>query len=335
MLSNLYKNKILSSNTLKKLLEEDEQLQNKNHAINALIRHQKKHLSLINDAYEQLNRIKSKTIEIDGIDFEVDFNQLRKQNTIAEINKKTIESQNCFLCPEYLYPEQMGIKMMDFIAFLNPRPIYINHLTLVKEHKPQHIKKSIVSSMVKLTKDIYPYRLLYNSPGSGATMSTHMHLQAIPYKAPIENEFIKRENVVKLKNNNIHVLKFPSRVLVVEGENKDVVKDISEILNEIKNLRYLDEEWGRHIVSIWGRYLPEKDIHQFFVIPRSKWRSHDYGLEEDKIACSPGTLEMCGKIIVANKSTFDKMDEKLIRRILDEVSMRKGNFEELIKRLFS
>lgn len=334
MLERIYKEKILKNSELTDFLRTSEKPNHKIHFIDALLRHQLTYWKQLHDSYNELSQIKSKNVTIDGINFEVDFNPLRKINTTANINKKNIESRKCTLCPNNFYEGQRGVIVENFLVIPNARPIVANHLTFIYKHKPQCINNKIISQVLNVIREIYPYRILYHSAEAGASIPNHFHLQALPYKIPIETEFLERKVEKNLKKGGVFTLNFPSRALLVESSDAaEMNKTVSNILDEIKNLGYLDKEWRQHMVNIWTVYSEEKNKYRMFIIPRSKWRPHDYGLEEGKIACSPGTLEMCGKIIVANESTFNRMNEKLIRRILDEVSMKKDDFEELIRRL--
>lgn len=333
-LEDYYKKKILKKDDLILFFEEEES-DNKTHPVNILIRHQIKHWPLLASAYEDLKRIKSKTIMVGKSWFEVNYNPLRKVNVTAKVDRKTIESKNCFLCPHYLYDEQKGVMLEDFLVIVNPRPVAFNHLTIIGKHQRQHINSNVVSQMLKLAEKIHPFRLLYNAPGTGASIPNHFHFQAISIELPIENPHLNiMETVASQDGLNVYVPEFPSRVLVVEGNNPEKITNIiSQILVEMERIGCVDKEWGEHMINIWVSYSQKKDSYRVFVIPRSKHRPHGFGEGKDEIAVSPATLEMCGKFIVINQATFDKCDQHLIKKVLDEVCLPEEDFNKLSRNI--
>jgi ATP adenylyltransferase/5',5'''-P-1,P-4-tetraphosphate phosphorylase II len=217
----------------------------------------------------------------------------------------------------------------QFVLLCNPYPIFKTHLTIsTREHRPQLIKGSF-GEMLKLSKALDKFTLFYNGPECGASAPDHFHFQAGNRGfLPIENEIGKIEFQVLVENPEIKVIssdKSLRRFFVFESNNAEVLsRNFLLIYTLLQNWAHSEEP----MLNVLCNYIDKK--WRVIIFPREKQRpSAYYEKGEKQILVSPASVELGGVIILPRKADFDKITKPDIRKIYDEVTINRDNFDKL------
>ena len=134
-----------------------------------------------------------RSLEVGGLEVQVQFNPCRIASSTAKIDKATLDARPCFLCIEHRQPEQFHIPFTagsgnEYRIQVNPFPIFPDHLVIARDaHEPQSIRGR-QRDMLELARALGDFTIYYNGPFSGASAPDHFHFQACPRRLlPLEN----------------------------------------------------------------------------------------------------------------------------------------------------
>jgi hypothetical protein len=241
----------------------------------------------------------------------------RIKSTTAPVDAIAVSQRQCFLCPWSLDPEQKGFKANEeFTIYLNPFPILDRHLTIVHaEHRHQRIAGQF-PALLELAERLPDSFVLYNGPASGASAPDHLHFQACSRAVfPIERDNLTGHipRVFTLRDSDVTRLVTRLEALV------DALYDVTEPMFEPMI----------NIAALYGD--GSADGWTVFVFPRAKHRPRVY--ETGELTISPGTIDLCGVLVVPKPDDFEKIRAVDIEGIYDEVTLSASQFEAVLARL--
>lgn len=299
-----------------------------------------KNWSLMKTNYDAMKDVKTKSFWYDGFKLNVQFNPGRIKSTSAFVDENSIANRPCFLCIKNLPEEQTGIIIKDkFILLCNPYPILPQHFTIaVLEHEPQAIAEYF-SDFLELGKILSnKYSLIYNGPACGASAPDHLHFQACTRNfIPIENDIHQMKNDY---GKVIHEVEDGTITFINDGLRRIIFMESTHQL-------FIENNFSK-IVKIYGEQTGSKSEPmlnlvcsydqefgwRLIIFLRSKHRpEHYFNNDPDKILISPAAIDLGGMIITPREEDFTKIGEKLLQKLIDEVSLDSIRFQ-LITNLF-
>jgi len=299
----------------------------------------------LREGYEAFAQIETKRVRVEESEVVIQHNPRRIRSTAASVDKSSVESRPCFLCPENLPPEEKGIAYGDDLVILcNPLPVLDRHLSIVhREHVPQQIDGN-VDVMLALARDLgSDYFVLYNGPECGASAPDHLHFQACSREhLPITENLFEDEPVMaedcsyceETARNSFELLTLGGcgrSVVVFRGGNpSEVAHWIRQVVGELG----LQTDRHEPLINLICTYDPK--LWTVYLFPRAKHRpARFYAEGEDRLVVSPGAIDMAGVVVVPERAHFEKIDGDRIAEIFYEVSMRSETVNDLIDELCS
>lgn len=299
-------------------------------AVNKLFEEQLAEWELAGNNYKALAQVKTKTFEVGGCTYKVQFNPARITSSAAKVDPKSIQERKCFLCPANLPPMQRGIPFKEHYSILvNPFPIFPRHLTIPDiKHVDQRILHRI-GDMLDLAEALDDYIIFYNGPKCGASAPDHVHFQAgnkgfLPIEA--EWKYKKEGKIVDYRKASLWFLNdAPRATLTIEAESKEDAKTLFQTVYHSMELKPGDDEPMMNVLAWYG------DCKWIVCIfPRELHRPACYSAEGDKnILISPASVDMGGVFITPLEKDFNKITADDIATILSEVCISPGNFHKL------
>lgn len=276
----------------------------------------------VQNRYNDLTRVRTKTLVVNGINVEVQFNPAREQFSLAKTDAVSVKNRACFLCYANRPKEQIALTWQTYNILVNPYPILPKHLTIAsKKHLLQSIPGKIMD-MLQLAKMLNGFTLLYNGPQSGASAPDHFHFQAIASgHIPMEkviDQWIRTPSTSilgkvaireKISFSGIHVL--------LSGHDS---KEINEIFAKIFQAM-VDEpgvvgEPKMNILCLFS-----KNLWHLLLIPRVKHRPDCFYAGGDaQMLISPGAIDMAGVMVTLRESDFERITSTDIEQIYKEVA---------------
>lgn len=238
----------------------------------------------------------------------------RIKSTTAPVDAITVSQRPCFLCPWSLDPEEEGIRFnAEFTMYCNPFPILERHLSIVHaQHRHQRIAGQF-PALLQLAEALPDSFVLYNGPESGASAPDHLHFQSCSRAIfPIEKDDLSG-----------HI----PRVFVLR--DGDAVRLQSRLEALVQALRDVTEPMFEPMLNIVA--LHSGDGWTVFVFPRAKHRPRVYDTGE--LTISPGTIDLCGVLVVPKAEDFAKIRGVDIEGIYDEVTLPAHQFDAVLARL--
>ena len=269
-------------------------------AINQLFDEQLANWELARNNYRALERVKTKTLFVDGREYKVQFNPARIVSSAAKVDAQSIRERKCFLCAENRPPEQNGIPFKGrYTVLVNPYPIFPRHLTIPAiEHTPQQIAPYF-EDMLDLAQQLNEYVIFYNGPKCGASAPDHFHFQAG------NKGFLPIE-----KDRNRY------NMICIESDKKEeLLNRFQQIYNNLP--QQPDDTEPMINMLVW--YEAAKWIVCLF--PRKKHRPSCYSATgEANLLISPAAVDLGGVFITPLEKDFEKITAENIGEILYEIS---------------
>lgn len=286
------------------------------------------------DGFAALAHVKLKTVSVGNATFKVQFNPARIRSSAAKVDAASLKARKCFLCDENRPKEQKSLSWNeDYKILVNPFPIFPKHLTIPSS---RHIEQSIVGKidqMMLMAQAMDNYELFYNGPRCGASAPDHAHFQAgckgfMPWlddlkkgraevvketpdvKVCIMHDLVRSAVVITAKRLESGKMMFDSILdLLPVGEG-----DYEPMLNVLCSCD--NEEWT------------------ITLFPRKKHRPSCYGTDgDDNILISPASVDMGGVLAVPLEKDFEKIGEKEITMIFNDVCYSAEEIHQMIQNL--
>ena len=313
--------------------------------ISKFIRDQLSVWPLASENYRNLKNARFRNIDIDGLEVTLQLNPCRRISSEAVLDKQTISARPCFLCPENRPKEQFNIefegrKGRKYRITLNPYPIFPSHLVVSSfGHTPQSIWHRY-PDMLDFVHSNPEFVSFYNGPESGASAPDHMHFQACPAgMMPLErkvNSILdsgKSDSLEYLSSvreaSLYHFSGFARGIFILRASTaKSIVKLFYRLL-DCAPVKEGDSEPRFNLLTWFSG-----EEYRSAVIFRDKHRSHHYfSSGEDHLAVSPGAADMAGLFVAPEVEDYDKMDPRLLKEVISEVTLDEEEEKKLVWRL--
>ena len=282
--------------------------------------------------YGALTQVEVKDMTIDGFPAKLFFNPARVRSVMADVSPEALQKRACFLCPDGLEPLQLTTVWdsptgQTYFIRVNPFPIFNHHFTISSAIHERQTFAPHMESMLHLAEAMPEMSIFYNGPMCGASAPDHMHFQAVPrHNMPIEDHF----------DTN-----YASAVLVQESDLQSHLATLEKVLSmasipenasqtgSLTAGASRTEEWEpRWNIISW--YEPASSPNSLIasspkfntiVFFRRESRPQCFfAPENERILFSPGTVEMGGVGIVANRESFDRITPEVLRSMIQEVA---------------
>ena len=298
------------------------------------------------DNFRALKNVKVREIDAGGLNVKLQFNPARIVSSAAKLDKADIARRKCFLCRDNRPQEQImlrfeGRKGKKYHILVNPYPIFPEHLVIAAaRHTDQTIRQRYVD-MLDLARKYTDFTIFYNGPKSGASAPDHHHFQAapkdmIPLECDVQNLLGLPESEGGLKYISslqdaqlYHYQKFTTGVFVLRAETSKSIAKLFYRLLDCAEIPEGESEPMFNLFTFWrdGEF-------RSVVVFRSRHRSHHYFSEgPDHLTMSPGCADMGGVFIVPVEEEYEKITPKLLKEMLDEVTLSKDEESRIINRL--
>jgi hypothetical protein len=221
----------------------------------------------------------------------------------------------------------------------NPYPIFPQHFTIaLLDHKPQLISKYF-GEFLEISKLLSPnYTLIYNGPACGASAPDHLHFQAsIKQSIPIENDIqqMKNDHGQIVQEDEFITTTFINdglrRIIFIESFHQSLLeKTFKKIFRECENLNSAEPEPMMNLLCTYDKEFGWNVV----IFLRSKHRPECFYKDDpDKILISPAAVDLGGLIITPREEDFIRIDEELLKEILNEVSLDQNTFSILAEKI--
>ncbi|MCX7817470.1 MAG: DUF4922 domain-containing protein [Syntrophales bacterium] len=264
----------------------------------------------------------------------IQWNPARMANVLAKTEPNTNEEDFCPLCLSRLPYEQQAVVYFDeYLVLCNPRPIFTPHFTATTaKHVPQDFISGL-TWMLKLAYDFSPgFSIFYNGPHCGASIPEHHHFQIYPTgMLPADSVLAKGKGDRYIEINGVifSVPSFNERggVLIAGDDSSRLFTAIQRF---VKVLARCSKVEGEPLLNVIASYFDS--LWRIVIFPRIKGRPDAFYREgNEKIAISPGAVEMGGMFITINEQDFVRLDAESIISLYREISFPVYEIEGLVK----
>lgn len=305
--------------------------------------------------FRALKNVRTKTLNIGGLDVIVQHNPARMISSAAKLDKTSVAKRPCFFCnrfPEQTYIRFEGRKGKKYDILLNPYPIFPDHLVIAStRHCDQSIWKRYID-ILDLSRKYQDYTFFYNGPHSGASAPDHHHFQAAPNGLmPLENDvrrMLAQVRVSSVKDEEpsspvpeltyltsvqdaqlFHYNKFVNGVFVLRAATS---KSAAKIFYRLLDCADTPQGESEPLFNLMSWYADGE--YCSIVVFRTAHRSHHYFSDgPEHLTMSPGCADMGGCFIAPVPEDFEKLDAKLLTEMLDEVTLSKEAQRKIVRRL--
>lgn len=294
--------------------------------------------------YGALDQVEVKDMTIDGFPAKLFFNPARVRSVMADVSPEALQKRACFLCPDGLEPLQLTTVWdsptgQTYFIRVNPFPIFNHHFTISSAIHERQTFAPHMESMLHLAQAMPEMSIFYNGPMCGASAPDHMHFQAVPrHSMPIEDHFdTNYANAVLVQESDLQshlaaLEKVLSMASIPENASQTGSLTAGASRTEEWEPRWNIISWYEptHTDGVPPMGRPDGlldasllDIGKYNTIVFFRRESRPqifFAPENERILFSPGTVEMGGIGIVANRESFDRIKPKVLRSMIQEVS---------------
>ncbi|MGN0214636.1 MAG: DUF4922 domain-containing protein [Muribaculaceae bacterium] len=286
------------------------------------------------DSFAALKQVKMKTVKVGNATFKAQFNPARIHSSAAKVDAASLKARKCFLCDVNRPAEQHSLQWDEnYKILVNPYPIFPKHLTVPSCcHTAQSINGRI-THMMELAQVLDNYEVFYNGPHCGASAPDHMHFQAG------NKGFMTWLDDLKFAVLEQVCCKADATMSIVDGlARASVVIKATTIEGGVS----LFEQLLACLPVIDGESEPMLNVLCSFgsgewtitVFPRKKHRPSCYGTDgDDKILISPASVDMGGVLALPLEKDFEKIGEKEIKTIFNEVCYSADEISSMLQKL--
>ena len=282
------------------------------------------------DNFKQLEGVKVKDLDVDGMNVKVQFNPARIVSSSAKVDAKSLKERKCFLCAENRPEVQTGIEWGDngkYIILINPFPIFPRHLTIPDQSHVDQLVVDRIKNMMDLASELDEYTIFYNGPKCGASAPDHMHFQAgnsdfLTIAEAIEGAELK--TIIEEEGKAVLALVdiLPLKMFVIDAKDHEAG---ARLFRRLYDTIPVPEGEKEPMMNLLCYTTPIGE--RLVVIPRKRHRPSFYGMDtEEQMLMSPASVDMGGVFITPLEKDFNRVDAELIKKIYDELCL---NTEEV------
>lgn len=268
--------------------------------------------------FDALNFLEKKQIKIGNRKYTIQFNPERIKSSAADI-KKEVKKNNCFLCKENLWENQIGMNLGNgFTIRINPMPIVKYHFTIIcNEHIPQQFA-GYENHFLEFAKVMKGFTVFFNGSKCGASAPFHLHFQAC-----LSKELNLWSDLPKLEKKNVfnafEIEDFSLKFISDKQGKGFVLITCQNQQAAHQALKKSISSLGQDMVNIGAIY--EDDTFKIIIFPRKNHRPKEYYEEDEskKFLISPGFIDLMGNITCARKEDFIKIKKENIISIFKQI----------------
>ena len=274
--------------------------------------------------YGALNQVEVKDMTIDGFPAKLFFNPARVRSVMADVSPEALQKRACFLCPDGLEPLQLTTVWdsptgQTYFIRVNPFPIFNHHFTISSAIHERQTFAPHMESMLHLAQAMPEMSVFYNGPMCGASAPDHMHFQAVPrHSMPIEDHFdTNYANAVLVQESDLQShLAALEKVLSMAS----IPENASQTGSLTAGASHTEEWEPRWNIISWYEPASSPKFNTIIFFRRESRPQIFFAPENERILFSPGTVEMGGIGIVANRESFDRITPEVLRSMIQEVA---------------
>ena len=271
-------------------------------------------------------------MSIDGFPAKLFFNPARVRSVMADVSPEALQKRACFLCPDGLEPLQLTTVWdsptgQTYFIRVNPFPIFNHHFTISSAIHERQTFAPHMESMLHLAQAMPEMSIFYNGPMCGASAPDHMHFQAVPrHSMPIEDHFdTNYANAVLVQESNLHshlaaLEKVLSMASIPENASQTGSLTAGASRTEEWEPRWNIISWYSPASSPNSLIASSPKFNTIVFFRRESRPQCFFAPENERILFSPGTVEMGGIGIVANRESFDRITPEVLRSMIQEVA---------------
>ena len=274
--------------------------------------------------YQALSQVEVKDMTIDGFPAKLFFNPARVRSVMADVSPEALQKRACFLCPEGLESLQLTTVWdsptgQTYFIRVNPFPIFNHHFTISSSIHERQTFAPHMESMLHLAEAMPEMSIFYNGPMCGASAPDHMHFQAVPrHSMPIEDHFdTNYANAVLVQESDLQShLTALEKVLSMAS----IPENASQTGSLTAGASHTEEWEPRWNIISWYEPASSPKFNTIVFFRRESRPQCFFAPENERTLFSPGTVEMGGVGIVANRESFDRLTPSKLRDIIREVA---------------
>ena len=282
--------------------------------------------------YEALAQVEVKDMTIDGFPAKLFFNPARVRSVMADVSPEALQKRACFLCPDGLEPLQLTTVWdsptgQTYFIRVNPFPIFNHHFTISSSIHERQTFAPHMESMLHLAQAMPEMSIFYNGPMCGASAPDHMHFQAVPrHSMPIEDHFdTNYANAVLVQESDLQshlatLEKVLSMASIPENASQTGSLTAGASHTEEWEPRWNIISWYEPASSPNSLIASSPKFNTIVFFRRESRPQCFFAPENERILFSPGTVEMGGIGIVANRESFDRITPEVLRSMIQEVA---------------
>ena len=282
--------------------------------------------------YEALAQVEVKDMTIDGFPAKLFFNPARVRSVMADVSPEALQKRACFLCPDGLEPLQLTTVWdsptgQTYFIRVNPFPIFNHHFTISSSIHERQTFAPHMESMLHLAQAMPEMSIFYNGPMCGASAPDHMHFQAVPrHSMPIEDHFSTNyANAVLVQESDLQshlaaLKKVLSMASIPENASQTGSLTAGASRTEEWEPRWNINSWYSPASSPNSLIASSPKFNTIVFFRRESRPQCFFAPENERILFSPGTVEMGGIGIVANRESFDHITPEVLRSMIQEVA---------------
>ena len=282
--------------------------------------------------YEALAQVEVKDMTIDGFPAKLFFNPARVRSVMADVSPEALQKRACFLCPDGLEPLQLTTIWdsptgQTYFIRVNPFPIFNHHFTISSAIHERQTFAPHMESMLHLAEAMPEMSIFYNGPMCGASAPDHMHFQAVPrHSMPIEEYFSTNyANAVLVQESDLQshlatLEKVLSMASIPENASQTGSLTAGASHTEEWEPRWNIISWHEPASSPNSLIASSPKFNTIVFFRRESRPQCFFAPENERILFSPGTVEMGGVGIVANRDSFDRITPEVLRSMIQEVA---------------
>ena len=282
--------------------------------------------------YGALDQVEVKDMTIDGFPAKLFFNPARVRSVMADVSPEALQKRACFLCPDGLEPLQLTTVWdsptgQTYFIRVNPFPIFNHHFTISSSIHERQTFAPHMESMLHLAQAMPEMSIFYNGPMCGASAPDHMHFQAVPrHSMPIEDHFdTNYANAVLVQESDLQshltaLEKVLSMASIPENASQTGSLTAGASRTEEWEPRWNIISWYEPASSPNSLIASSPKFNTIIFFRRESRPQCFFAPENERILFSPGTVEMGGVGIVANRESFDRITPEVLRNMIQEVA---------------
>ena len=282
--------------------------------------------------YGALKEVEVKDMTIDGFPAKLFFNPARVRSVMADVSPEALKKRACFLCPDGLEPLQLTTVWdsptgQTYFIRVNPFPIFNHHFTISSAIHERQTFAPHMESMLHLAQAMPEMSVFYNGPMCGASAPDHMHFQAVPrHSMPIEDHFdTNYANAVLVQESDLQshltaLEKVLSMASIPENASQTGSLTAGASRTEEWEPRWNIISWYEPVSSPNSLIASSPKFNTIIFFRRESRPQIFFAPENERILFSPGTVEMGGIGIVANRESFDRITPEVLRSMIQEVA---------------